>query len=119
MEDLELKDLCTFHGSVNYYSVMGVNVTDGIHYIMSNGYSWFVTDFLACVYSMEKLQKEKFLTGALKIDLKHKTAVIVITDCNNHVLYTQEYDNTDAKKDLLVFFTNNVLLLASECWRGQ
>jgi len=37
--DLELKALNEFIGTQNYYRYMGVLLTDGVKYIMENGYS--------------------------------------------------------------------------------
>ena len=48
-EDLELKDLGQYYGTTQYYNIMGVNITDGVEYIMKNGYSWFVTDTIAVI----------------------------------------------------------------------
>ncbi|GAG90306.1 unnamed protein product, partial [marine sediment metagenome] len=45
--DRELKDLGQFTGTTQYYRVFGVNVTDGVKYVMDNGYAWLVTDAIA------------------------------------------------------------------------
>lgn len=109
-DDLDLKDLNQYYGSEHYYNVLGVNVTDGIAYIMNNGYSWFVTDSIAVFIT--KLKDEEFITAKLKI--KDKTAKMILTDGNDKILYTQQYDYTNAKEDLTLFFTNNVFMLSSE-----
>ncbi|MEM4068131.1 MAG: hypothetical protein QXV17_14865 [Candidatus Micrarchaeaceae archaeon] len=114
MIDLELKELNSFYGTANYYSVLGVNITDGVKYLMDNGYSWFINDFLVCTKTVKELQNEEFLSVILKVDLDNKKAVMDITDGNNHILYSQKYDYTDAKRNLKLFFTDNVLLLAQE-----
>jgi hypothetical protein len=116
-QDLELKSLDNYYGSEHYYNVLGFNVTDGINYIMQNGYSWFVTDSLAVVMSESKVLKylidENFLT--IKLLLKdNKKAVMIITDGNDNILYTQKYEYTDAKRELTLYFIDNVLLLNSE-----
>ena len=55
--DLELKDLDRFYGSEHYYLLMGgVNATDGVHYIMANGYAWFATDAVAVLKAHPKLR---------------------------------------------------------------
>ena len=109
--DKELKQINGFIGTTKYYNVMGANVTDGVHYIMENGYSWIVTDSIV-ILRME-LKKYDFMTVKLKLLLDNK-AKMIITDGNDKVLYTQDYNYTDAKKDLTMFYTNNVLMLDSE-----
>jgi hypothetical protein len=123
--DLELKGLNGFIGTQNYYQYMGVLFTDGIRYIMENGYSWFVTDAIAVIVAHQKirrhLQKDDFLTIKLKLGetvenskIGLKTAQMIITDGNDNILYTQNYEWTDAKKELKLFYTGNTLMLASE-----
>lgn len=113
-DDLTLKDLINYYGTENYYKVMGLNVTDGIGYIMKNGYSWFVTDFLSLIVTNYKgLKNEEFLTINLKIN-PDKTALMLVTDGNGNNLYTQKYNYTNAIRELELFFINGVLLLSNE-----
>jgi hypothetical protein len=118
MIDLELKSLEHFIGTQNYYNVMGVNVTDGIKYIMDNGYSWFVTDAVAVIKAHKGVKKylaeDDFLCIQLKVNKEEMKAKMVIDNGDGKVLYTQKYDFTDAKRDLKLFYTGNVLMLASE-----
>ena len=116
-KDLELKELEQFSGTEKYYGEMGVNLTEGVHYIMENGYAWLVTDMLAVIKSAENPKVNSgvidgFLTIKLKVDGRQATAQI--EDGNGHVLYSQEYKWTDAKRDLVLYFTDNVLMLANE-----
>lgn len=115
-EDLELANLGQYHGTQGYANVMGANVTDGICYVMQNGYSWLVTDFIIVARMKPKLKAQPFLTIDLKIDGKCKTlrAKMVVTDGNNNVLYEQKYGWTSAKKEFRMFFTDNVLMLSRE-----
>ena len=110
-DDLELKDLNQYTGTMEYHNVMGVNVTDGVAYIMQNGYSWFVTDAIAVI--MFKPLNHEFLAIKLKVDAS-KIADMVITDGNEKVLYEQHYAFTYALRDLTLFYENGVLLLARE-----
>jgi len=109
-DDLELKQLGQFIGTVNYYDVMGVTITDGIKYVMKNGYSWFITD--AIVIIKMKFKDEGFL--AVKLILKDDGAEMRITDGNDKTLYTQAYTYTDAKRELTLFYDNTVLILSGE-----
>jgi hypothetical protein len=115
--DLELKGLNGFIGTQNYYQYMGVLFTDGVKYIMENGYSWFVTDAIAVIIANQTirrhLQNDDFLTVELKLTAENE-ADMIITDGNDTQLYKQHYDFTDAKKDLKLFYTGNVLMLSSE-----
>lgn len=110
MDDLELKELDMYHGTEKYHDVMGGNVTDGVAYIMNNGYSWFVTDSLAVIRI--QLKKEPFLS--VKLKLKDDTADMIITDGNDKVLYKQHYGYTSAKRELNLYYSNNVLMLSGE-----
>lgn len=113
-EDLELKDLGHYYGTEQYHNVMGANVTDGIMYIMENGYAWLVTDFLSLIAVNHKnLRNQEFLSVRLlkRIDDKAKMEV---GDGNGGVLYKQFYEFTDAKRELHLYFVDNVLMLSGE-----
>jgi len=112
-DDLYLKALGQFIGSQQYFKVLGANVTDGVKYIMDNGYSWFVTDALAVIMFKPELRREPFLTVELK-RAEDSEADLIITDGNDHTLYTQHYDFTDAKRNLKLYCENGVLLLNTE-----
>ncbi len=115
-DDLDLKDLSSFTGTEQYHKISlypNVNLTDGIVYIMKNGHSWFITDMLAVVRTKEEIRKEDFLSIKLVIT-EDNTAIAKITDGNEKVLYEQEYKWTNGKKNLNLFFTNNVLMLSQE-----
>ena len=110
-DDLELKDLGQFYGTEQYHAgFLGVNMTDGVAYIVSNGYSWFVTDAISVIRIM--LKGKEFLS--VKLTVKDNTAKMEITDGNDNVLYRQNYDYTDAKRDLTLFYADNVLMLSGE-----
>ena len=117
--DLELKGLGSFIGTQNYYAVLGANVTDGVKYIMDNGYSWFVTDAIAVIKFRDKfpkLRNQPFLSVKLVLlgDVARWEADLIIEDGNYNQLYKQHYDFTDAKRELTLFYTDNVLMLSNE-----
>jgi|GEM_PF-1051520 len=112
IQDLELRGLDYFIGSERYYKLMDTLITDGIKYIMNNGYSWLITDALIVIKT--KLINEEFLSIKLQVNKEKNTAIMLITDGNNRVLYKQYYNYTDAKRDLTLFFENNTLMLNSE-----
>ena len=112
-DDLTLKDLNQFHGTERYYNVMGFNVTDGINYITKNGYSWFVTDFLSVALCKKEVKQESFICIKLKL-LDDNKAKMFVTDGNDKIIYKQEYNYTNVKKELTLYFIDKVLLLSSE-----
>ena len=112
--DLELKALPQFIGTQEYFrGWLGALLTDGVKYLSDNGYAWFVTDALSVIKTAPKFRGEAFLTVELHLADDHE-ADLVITDGNDHELYRQHYEFTDAKKDLKLYFIGNVLMLASE-----
>jgi len=111
-DDLELKDLDSYIGSEHYYKVLTALVTDGVNYIMKNGYSWFVTDALIIIKTI--LKNEEFMTVDLKLNERKKTAYMIITNGNKRLLYKKHYFYTSAKRDLKLFYENNVLMLSGE-----
>jgi hypothetical protein len=117
-QDLELKDLNQYYGTQNYYSYLGIKLTDGIAYIMRNGYSWFVTDAIAVIVAHPKirqyLQEDTFLSIKLKLSKSKNSADMIIDDGNGNILYRQHYDVTDAKRELTLFYDNGVLMLSGE-----
>ena len=112
--DLELKDLGNYYGSEHYYRLMGgINATDGVHYVMQNGYSWVLTDAAVILRMEPKVRGQVFVVVRLKL-LPEGGAKIVYEDGNDKVLFEQSYEWTDAKRELELFFADNVIMLASE-----
>jgi len=110
-EDLELKDLESYTGSEKLYRVMGVNITDGVKYVMENGYSWFVTDAIAVI--KEKFKNEPFLSIHLSLEWA-KYTYMEISDGNGHLLYSYRYKYTPAKREITLFYVDNILMLRGE-----
>jgi len=109
---LDLPDLAHFTGTEEYHSVMGVNVTDGVVYVMKSGYSWAVTDALVILKSHPKVRGQPFV--AVKLVAGDDGAVIKYTDGNDKVFYTQRYEYSGARKSFDMYFVDGVLLLAGE-----
>jgi hypothetical protein len=112
-EDKNLTQIDQFYGTTQYYNVMGTRVTDGVKYLMDNGYSWSVTDAVGVLQAEPKVMGEEFVSIKLK---RNATGGCVIRyeDGNEKLLYQQKYDYTDAKVDVQMFYENGVLLLPSE-----
>ncbi len=112
--DLELKSLDSFHGSEHYYRLMGgINATDGVNYVMSNGYAWFVQDAAVIIRMEPKVREQEFVVVKLKLLPKGK-AKVVYEDGNDNVLFEQSYEWTDAKKELKLFYADGVIMLPGE-----
>ena len=110
-DDLELKELPYFTGTSGYQNYFGVNLTDGVLYVMNNGYHWFVSDMV--VILAMRLRSEPFCSVKLKLG-DNSSAVASIEDGNGKVLHEQSYSYTDAKRELTLFYTDGVLMLSSE-----
>jgi len=122
-KDLKLSKLGHYFGTVNYYDLGGIFrhivVTDGVKYIMDNGYSWLVTDVASVIVTNKKIRQylswDYFLSIKLKVNLEEKTAIMTIGDGNGNILYTQKYQYTDAEvEELTLFYADGVIMLASE-----
>lgn len=112
-EDLELTQLEQFYGTTQYYNVMGTRVTDGVKYVMDNGYSWLVTDALAVLRTHPKVRGQEFVVVKM-VNEANGGCSVRYEDGNGNVLYKQKYDITDAKVDVKMYFENGVLLLPRE-----
>lgn len=113
-EDLELKEIGNFTGTEAYQKIwMGVIGTDGIAYVMRNGYSWAVTDACVILKREPKVMSEEFVVVKLRL-LPDKKAEIVYDDGNGNILYTQKYEYTTAKRELRMYYTDGVLMLSGE-----
>ena len=112
--DIELKELGYYTGSEHHYKMPLFNYlyTDGIKYIQDNGYAWFITDAMVIVRS--KFKDKEFICIKLTVDKEAKTAKMEITDGNEEVLYVQSYTYTNAKVDLTLYYTDDVLMYCRE-----
>ena len=115
--DLYLKDLDQYYCTTNHYIhplFPKIKYTDGVQYLMENGYSWFVTDAMAVIaYGPPRVRKEPFLVIKLKLK-EDGTAQMVMDDGNGKIPYRQNYAYTDAKRELETYYSAGVLLLPSE-----
>jgi hypothetical protein len=114
--DLELKSLNQFSGSEHYYNVMGINVTDGVKYIMDNGYGWAVTDAVIIIRMQEEVRQHKYVTVKLAVDKEKENATIYYLDRNEEEIFKQVYDWTTAARDFELMYNRetNVMYLPSE-----
>ena len=112
-------DLKQFTGTEDYYDgYLNTTWTDGIVYLAKNECSWIVTDISSVVKTVKEVKREPFI--AIKLIKKDKDqAVCLYTDGNEKELFRQEYKYTDIwektdLKEIVFYFTNNVLMLSSE-----
>lgn len=116
MEDLELKEIRQFCGTSQYYNVMGVNVTDGVKYVMDNGYAWVVTDAVAVLKFADDLANQPFVSIKLTIEKDNEEVAVRITytDGNGNTLYKQDYKWSNAEAEISFYYTQNVMMLTGE-----
>jgi hypothetical protein len=119
--DKDLKNLDSYTGTQSYMWMHKRRVTEGIRYLMENGYHWFVSDALINCVHHDKLKNQPFITIKLKrTDIRESKGGIwcqgevEFSDGNEKVLLTQKYSMCDARRDLTLFYTDDVLLLARE-----
>jgi hypothetical protein len=112
--DLELSEIEQFHGTQAYHECwLGALATDGVKYVMDNGYSWLVTDAISIIKTDGNIARKPFLVIELRL-LGDNEADMVITDGNGRELYRQHYNYTNARKGLKLYFQNNIVLLPGE-----
>ena len=109
--DLELKELEQFNGTEQYHEMYGANLTDGAFYVEQNGYHWFISDMLIIANTLK--EKQPFMSIKLKL-LDDGKGVGTIDDGNGNILHEQKYNYTDAERELVLYFTDNVLMLSRE-----
>ena len=112
--DLHLKELPYFTCTEHHWKNMWGTYTDGVRYIAQNGYAWLLSDAQIVIRMKPKLRREPFLVIELKVNLEEHTAKMIITDGNNNTLYRQQYNYTDAKRNIKLYYENGVMLLPSE-----
>ena len=112
---IDEKVLKQFIGTQNYFNVMGVNVTDGVKYIMDNGASWLVTDIIAWQIK-PRIKILPYQTWKLKVNLEDHTAELTMQeDTGKPILVRQHYEYTDFPlKEITLWIENRVLILPSE-----
>jgi hypothetical protein len=112
-DGLHLTDLAQYYGTEQYHRISPFKslATDGVVYIMQNGYSWFVTDSLAVIE--HKLSSQEFLHVRLML-VPGAGVKVTIDDGNGKILHTQSYPVSSAKRDLDLFWEGGVLMLVGE-----
>jgi hypothetical protein len=93
--------------------MMGTKVTDGVAYIMRNGYTWFVTDAIALIRMSKDFKDQPFICIKLKMT-NPKECVVEYTDGDGNILHKNVIEYTTAQRELTLFYTNEVLLLSGE-----
>lgn len=106
--------LAHFYGSEEIHRYSVLNITDGVSFLCKNGAAWIVDIVLSYQYD-PKIQKEEFQVWNLKVNLEEATATITMDDGNDNILVTQEIPYTDFPlKELKLYYTNDILMIASE-----
>lgn len=114
-QDLQLRELKQHYCTSMYHKIplFRTAVTDGVKYVMDNGYSWFVTDSMAVIETAEALQGEGFMV--IDLELKESNSAFMrITDGNENILYEQRYSFTNAEQNVRLYWQNGIMLLPTE-----
>ncbi|WP_416268323.1 hypothetical protein SD235_11800 [Burkholderia cepacia] len=89
---IDAATLGQFTGTENYYRLGMVLrdalATDGVHYLMTNGLAWLVTDAMAVVTTLP--EHDGFFTIQF-VPHDDGSGSLVITDGNNDEIYRQRY----------------------------
>jgi hypothetical protein len=113
-EDLMLGDLNNFAGgSDRVYNIGPCNITDGVKYIMNNGYGWMVTDAAATLKMHGKVKDEPFVVVKLSPQ-EDGGAIVTYGDGNGKILYRQKYEWSDAKREVKLYYSAGTLMLPVE-----
>lgn len=93
-----------------------IKYTDGVKYISDNGLNWLLLDICALILSDQSiinyLKQDDFLN--IETDIREKT--LKVTDGNRNTLVEKKYNYMDGNglTSVVIYYTNNVLLLYSE-----
>jgi len=116
--DKKLNGLGHFYGGGSLYrDFTGFVYSEGVKYIMENGYAWFCSDMLAVMRFPPnfKVNPEYLYIIKLDVNIEKKTAKATIIDENDDVIYEQFYNYTDAETDSIkLCFQNNTLCTLGE-----
>lgn len=116
MEAKQLEiNLAQFTGTENYYKfnlfLRDAVMTEGAKYLAEEAGCFWLYDILCSVQSLPKVRAEEF--QVLRFNKAKK--LVTVEDGNYNVLYSQKILSTDFPLDeIMLYFTNNVLLLPSE-----
>jgi hypothetical protein len=116
--ELIKSDLSQFNGSENWYR-HGINrnvlFTDGAKYIADEGGAYWLLDEIAIIQPHNKaVAAEEFQVWKLTVR-PDRTASLVCSDGNDHIVYTQHIPFTDFPiEEITLWFTNNTIYLPSE-----
>ena len=91
-DTLDAQTLAMFTGTENYYNqgpvLKHAIVTDGVHYLMTHGMAWLVTDVLAVVVT--RTQHDGFWSITFTPNADGSVS-LVITDGNDLEIHHQHY----------------------------
>ena len=108
-------NLAQFIGTENYYKfnffLRDAVMTDGAKYLADKAGCYWLYDILCSVQHLPKVRREEF--QVLRFNKAKK--LVTVEDGNYNILYSQVILSTDFPLDeIMLYFTNNVLLLPSE-----
>lgn len=116
VEDLSLSDLGQYYGTQGYTNLMGLRVTDGVVYVMENGYSWVVTDAAVILRMKPRVRSQEFVHVKFRVQKKAggNEAITYYEDGDGTLLYRQKYKWTNAVAEFDMYYSDGVLMLVGE-----
>ncbi len=109
------ENLPSFTGTEQYYQhICNLLLTDGAKYLAESAEAWWLLDLVASYQGHPKVKNEDFQVYQLKVN-PDKSAIVKITDGNNHILAQQEIEYTDFPLDKITLWVEyGVCLMPSE-----
>ena len=111
-----LNTLNQFTGTEHYYKhFMGLTYTDGINYLAESCECYWLLDIVASYQSDTKMKKQPFQVYKMKVNPSDSSAIIKISDGDNHILATQEIGYTDFPlSEIELWCIEKILILPME-----
>lgn len=110
-------DLSQFTGTEVWFRhelVKSVLYTEGVQYMAEVGGAYWLVDEIAFSQSKPKVKAESFQFWKLTVD-SDRTATLSCEDGNGNIVYIKQIEYTDFPlNEMVLYYTDNVILLTSE-----
>ena len=117
-ESLRMLHLKQFAGSEQLFKhglVRDVCYTEGVRYLAEKAGAYWLIDMVAFGQSLPAVAAEEFQVWTLRVALHNQRGLLTCEDGNGRGVYEYQLRYTDfPMKEIKLFFTGTVLMLASE-----
>jgi len=117
-EKLTKADLTGFTGTEQWYRhpvIKSTLYTDGIKYLAERAGAYWLVDEIAYQQYHPRVQTEEFQVWKLCVNQQQSSATLTCDDGNGGILFTKQIGYTDFPlEEIIIYFTNNVILLPGE-----